>query len=71
MSLGLTIPQPGLGLAEHAELIRALPELGYTDVWSAEASGADAFTRWHWPPPGSRRCGWAPRSCRCSPAARP
>jgi len=44
MSLGLTIPQPGLGLAEHAELVRALPELGYTDGWSAETSGADAFT---------------------------
>ena len=44
MSLGLTVPQTGLGLAEHAELLRALPDLGYTDVWSAEASGADAFT---------------------------
>lgn len=44
MNLGLTIPQPGLGLPEHAELLRALPDLGYTDVWSAEAAGTDAFT---------------------------
>ncbi|MFL6163069.1 MAG: LLM class F420-dependent oxidoreductase [Jatrophihabitantaceae bacterium] len=44
MSLGLTIPQTGLSLPEHAELIRALPACGYTDVWSAEAGGVDAFT---------------------------
>ena len=44
MSLGLTVPQPGLSLPEHAELLRALPDCGYTDVWSAEASGSDAFT---------------------------
>lgn len=42
--LGLTVPQAGLRLAEHAELLRALPSCGYTEVWSAEASGADAFT---------------------------
>jgi len=41
---GLTIPLTGLPLAEHAELIRALPELGYTDVWSSEVAGSDAFT---------------------------
>jgi len=44
MNLGLSIPQTGLELAEHAELLRALPGCGYTDVWSSEASGADAFT---------------------------
>ena len=44
MNLGLTVPQLGLGLPEHAELLRALPSCGYTDVWSAEASGSDAFT---------------------------
>jgi len=52
--LGLTIPQTGLDLAEHAELIRALPACGYTDVWSAEASGADAFT------PLALAAGWQP-----------
>src|SRR5262249_46372784 len=41
---GLTIPLTGLPLAEHADLVRALPDLGYTDVWSSEVAGADAFT---------------------------
>jgi probable F420-dependent oxidoreductase len=41
---GLTVPVPGVPLAEHAELVRALPDLGYTDVWSAETNGTDAFT---------------------------
>jgi probable F420-dependent oxidoreductase len=41
---GLTIPLTGVPLPEHAEIIRALPDLGYTDVWSAETNGADAFT---------------------------
>lgn len=41
---GLTIPQLGVGLAEHAELLRALPAWGYTDVWTSEVAGTDAFT---------------------------
>jgi probable F420-dependent oxidoreductase len=41
---GLTIPLIGVPLAEHADVIRALPDLGYTDVWSAETNGTDAFT---------------------------
>lgn len=41
---GLTIPLTGVPLTEHAEVIRALPDLGYTDVWSAETNGTDAFT---------------------------
>jgi probable F420-dependent oxidoreductase len=41
---GLTVPQLGLPLREHADLIRALPDWGYTDLWSAETSGTDAFT---------------------------
>lgn len=44
MGWGLTVPQIGLPLLEHAELIRRLPDFGYTDVWSAETSGTDAFT---------------------------
>lgn len=44
MGYGLTIPLPGVPLADQRELIAALPALGYTDVWSAEAGGADAFT---------------------------
>jgi probable F420-dependent oxidoreductase len=44
MRWGLTIPLTGVPLPEHAEIIRALPDLGYTDVWSAETNGTDAFT---------------------------
>ncbi|HEX3830684.1 MAG TPA: LLM class F420-dependent oxidoreductase [Solirubrobacteraceae bacterium] len=33
-----------MALLDHAELVRALPEFGYTDVWSAETNGIDAFT---------------------------
>jgi probable F420-dependent oxidoreductase len=41
---GLTVPQLGLPLLEHADLVRALPDFGYTDLWSAETAGTDAFT---------------------------
>ncbi|TCP50065.1 putative F420-dependent oxidoreductase [Tamaricihabitans halophyticus] len=41
---GLTVPLDGLDPAERRALIEELPDLGYTDVWSAEANGADAFT---------------------------
>jgi probable F420-dependent oxidoreductase len=44
MRYGMTIPFPGVPLAGQRDLIAALPGLGYTDVWSAEAGGADAFT---------------------------
>jgi probable F420-dependent oxidoreductase len=40
----MTIPFDGVPLSEHAEWIRELADLGYTDVWSAEANGADGFT---------------------------
>jgi probable F420-dependent oxidoreductase len=41
---GLTVPLPGVPLLAHADLVRALPDLGYTDLWSAETNGTDAFT---------------------------
>src|SRR5690606_26183782 len=44
MRYGITVPLPGIPLAEQRDLVSSLPELGYTDVWSAEAGGADAFT---------------------------
>lgn len=44
MGYGVTIPFAGVPLPEQRELVAALPGLGYTDVWSAEAGGADAFT---------------------------
>jgi probable F420-dependent oxidoreductase len=44
MRYGITVPLPGIPLAGQRDLIAGLPDLGYTDVWSAEAGGADAFT---------------------------
>src|SRR5919204_699560 len=41
---GITIPLEGLPLPAQRELVAELPDLGYTDVWSSEADGADAFT---------------------------
>ena len=41
---GMTIPFDGVPLAEHREWLRELVDLGYTDVWSSEADGADGFT---------------------------
>jgi probable F420-dependent oxidoreductase len=41
---GITLPLQGHGLAEQRELVAALPDLGYTDAWSAELAGIDAFT---------------------------
>ncbi|HEX8082367.1 MAG TPA: LLM class F420-dependent oxidoreductase [Jatrophihabitans sp.] len=43
-SWGVTVPLPGLELAAHAEVMRALPDWGYTDAWSSEVAGPDAFT---------------------------
>jgi probable F420-dependent oxidoreductase len=41
---GLTLPLSGLPLAAQKDLVAGLPELGYTDVWSAELNGIDGFT---------------------------
>jgi probable F420-dependent oxidoreductase len=41
---GVTLPLDGIGLPAHREVVEGLAGLGYTDVWSAEVSGADAFT---------------------------
>lgn len=41
---GMTIPFMGVPLHEHADWIRELVDLGYTDVWSSEADGTDGFT---------------------------
>ena len=51
---GITIPLPGARLHEHQELFKRLVDLGYTDVWSAESSGADGFT------PLALAAAWAP-----------
>jgi probable F420-dependent oxidoreductase len=41
---GMTIPFDGIPLHAQRDWIVELEELGYTDVWSSEANGADAFT---------------------------
>lgn len=43
MGWGLTIPNIGTPLLDHDALVRQLPQWGYTDAWSAETAGTDAF----------------------------
>jgi probable F420-dependent oxidoreductase len=52
---GMTVPLPGLPLAEHAAAYTALADAGFTDVWSSEVAGADAFT------PLALAAAWEPR----------
>ena len=40
---GITFPFDGLPLLEQRDLVRELVDLGYTDLWSAESGGYDAF----------------------------
>lgn len=61
---GITIPLAGASLLEQREWIEQLPDLGYTDVWSAEVDGLDAFT------PLLLASQWAP-SLRLGPAIVP
>jgi probable F420-dependent oxidoreductase len=51
---GLTIPLTGVPLGAHAPLLAELADVGYTDVWSSEVAGADAFT------PLALASAWAP-----------
>jgi probable F420-dependent oxidoreductase len=41
---GLTLPLPGLTLADHEELVRRAEAAGYTDLWTGETAGPDGFT---------------------------
>jgi probable F420-dependent oxidoreductase len=52
---GITVPFDGVTLLEHRSWFEELERLGYTDVWSAEAGGTDAFT------PLTLAAAWAPR----------
>ena len=52
---GLTLPLTGVPLPAHRDLVASLPDLGYTDVWSAELNGVDAFT------PLTLASQWAPQ----------
>jgi probable F420-dependent oxidoreductase len=40
----MTIPLNGVSLSAHRDWLRELVALGYTDLWTAEVAGADAFT---------------------------
>lgn len=50
----MTLPLPG-PLHSHRDKLVELADLGYTDVWSAESDGADAFT------PLALAAAWEPR----------
>lgn len=40
----LSLPLDSFTLAEHAEIIREMARLGYTDAWSFEVDGTDCFS---------------------------
>lgn len=44
MTYGITIPFNNVPLSDHREWFEELAALGYTDLWSSEADGTDAFT---------------------------
>ena len=44
MGWGLSLELPGVPISEHAPIVRAAEEAGYTDAWPGEVSGYDAFT---------------------------
>jgi probable F420-dependent oxidoreductase len=50
----MTVPLPG-PLHTHRNKLIELADLGYTDIWSAESDGADAFT------PLAMAAAWEPR----------
>ncbi len=50
----MTVPLPG-PLHSHRDQLIELADLGYTDIWSGEADGADAFT------PLTLAAAWEPR----------
>src|SRR5437867_7470188 len=41
---GITFPLEGVRLSEHKEVLQEAERLGYTDAWSSEVNGSDAFT---------------------------
>jgi probable F420-dependent oxidoreductase len=55
MRWGMTIPLAGVPLADHARIYATLADAGFTDLWSSEVNGADAFT------PLALAAAWEPR----------
>lgn len=41
---GITVPFDDVPLGDHIRWFRLLADLGYTDVWTSETNGTDAFT---------------------------
>jgi probable F420-dependent oxidoreductase len=54
MRWGMTVPLAGVPLAEHAAVYAALGDAGFTDLWTSEVAGTDAFT------PLALAAAWAP-----------
>ena len=40
----LSVPKEGIALPDLAQVAREAERLGYTDAWSFEVDGVDAFT---------------------------
>jgi probable F420-dependent oxidoreductase len=53
---GMTVPLGGVPLTDHAEVFAALTDAGFTDLWSSEVAGTDAFT------PLTLAAAWQPRA---------
>ncbi|RKN50506.1 LLM class F420-dependent oxidoreductase [Micromonospora endolithica] len=51
----MTVPMGGIPLADHGAVYTALDRAGFTDLWSSEVAGADAFT------PLALAAAWTPR----------
>jgi probable F420-dependent oxidoreductase len=55
MRWGMTVPLGGVPLADHAAVFAGLADAGFTDAWTAEVAGTDAFT------PLTLAAAWEPR----------
>jgi len=55
MRWGMTVPLSGIPLSEHADVYAALADAGFTDLWTSEVAGTDAFT------PLTLAAAWSPR----------
>jgi probable F420-dependent oxidoreductase len=55
MRWGMTVPLAGVPLADHAGVYATLADAGFTDLWSSEVAGTDAFT------PLALAAAWAPQ----------
>ncbi|WP_184957184.1 LLM class F420-dependent oxidoreductase [Paractinoplanes abujensis] len=51
----MTVPLGGIPLSEHAAAFSALGDAGFTDLWTSEVAGSDAFT------PLTLAAAWAPQ----------